>query len=97
MREGAFVSQVPTVVSKVTPTPEPWCYKEYLRAQAVSQVPVKYTLPGPMTIMDGSYNGYYKDQRELAKDLVKILQREVLALAANGCTHIQLDEPVMMR
>eukprot|EP00091_Calanus_sinicus_P006359 TRINITY_DN16998_c0_g1_i1.p1 TRINITY_DN16998_c0_g1~~TRINITY_DN16998_c0_g1_i1.p1 ORF type:complete len:207 (-),score=68.03 TRINITY_DN16998_c0_g1_i1:249-869(-) len=50
-----------------------------------------------MTIMDGSYNGLYQDQRELAKDLVKILQREVLALAANGCIHIQLDEPVMMR
>jgi len=97
MRDGAFVSQVPTVMSKVTATPAPWCYKEYLRAQSVSSVPVKYTLPGPMTIMDGSYNGLYKDQRELAKDLVNILQREVLALAANGCVHIQLDEPVMMR
>ena len=36
--------------------PEPWCYKEYLRAQAKSPVPVKYTLPGPMTLMDGSFN-----------------------------------------
>ena len=97
MRDGAFVSQVPTVVSQVTPTSEPWCYKEYLRAQKGSKVPVKYTLPGPMTIMDGSYNGHYADQRDLAKDLVKLLQREVLALAANGCVHIQLDEPVMMR
>jgi len=97
MRDGAFVSQVPTVVSNVTPTSEPWCYKEYLRAQKGSKVPVKYTLPGPMTIMDGSYNGHYADQRDLAKDLVKLLQREVLALAANGCVHIQLDEPVMMR
>ena len=97
MRDGAFVSQVPTVVSKVVSSPAPWCYKEYLRAQAVSTIPVKYTLPGPMTIMDGSYNGHYEDQRELAMDLVRILQREVLALAANGCVHIQIDEPVMMR
>jgi len=97
MREGAFVSQVPTVVSKLTASPEPWCYKEYLRAQSVSPVPVKYTLPGPMTIMDGSYNALYQDEREMAKDLIKIIQREILALAANGCVHIQLDEPVMMR
>lgn len=97
MRDGAFVSQVPTVVSNVISSPYPWCYKEFLRAQAVSPVPVKYTLPGPMTIMDGSYNSHYDGQRELAMDLVRILQREVLALAANGCVHIQIDEPVMMR
>ena len=97
MRDGAFVSQVPTVVSNVISSPYPWCYKEFLRAQAVSPVPVKYTLPGPMTIMDGSYNCHYDGQRELAMDLVRILQREVLALAANGCVHIQIDEPVMMR
>jgi len=97
MRSGAFVSQVPTVVAQVTSSPAPWCYKEYLRAQAVSSVPIKYTLPGPMTIMDGTYNAHYEDHRQLAMDLVKVLQREVLALAANGCVHIQLDEPVMMR
>ena len=74
MRDGAFVSQVPTVAGPVSvrfisnfefaekthpyfqgPT-EPWCYKEYLRAQSASPVPVKYTLPGPMTLMDGSFN-----------------------------------------
>merc|ERR1712215_315278 len=97
MRSGAFVSQVPTVVAQVTSSPAPWCYKEYLRAQSVSSVPIKYTLPGPMTIMDGTYNAHYEDHRQLAMDLVKVLQRDVLALAANGCVHIQLDEPVMMR
>ena len=70
MRDGAFVSQVPTVVGPVSVSflsnldllnknqgpPEPWCYKEYLRAQSASPVPVKYTLPGPMTLMDGSFN-----------------------------------------
>ena len=70
MRDGAFVSQVPTVngpvsvsflsnldlLNKSQGPPEPWCYKEYLRAQSASPVPVKYTLPGPMTLMDGSFN-----------------------------------------
>ena len=97
MRDGAFVSQVPTVVSRVSSPPEPWCYKEFLAAQATSSVPVKYTLPGPMTIMDGCYNKHYEDKRELAGDIITILQREVLALAAHGCQHIQVDEPVLMR
>ena len=97
MRDGAFVSSVPTVVREVRSPPSPWCYKEYLAAQALSSVPVKYTLPGPMTIMDGCYNRHYQDTRDLAADIITILQREVLALAANGCKNIQVDEPVLMR
>jgi len=97
MRDGAFVSQVPTVVSRVSSPPEPWCYKEFLAAQSSSSVPIKYTLPGPMTIMDGCYNRHYEDPRQLAKDIIIILQREVLALVAHGCLHIQVDEPVLMR
>jgi len=98
MRDGAFVSQVPTVNGPVSGPPEPWCYKEYLRAQSASPVPVKYTLPGPMTLMDGSFNRHYSENPSgLRAALVQLLQREVLALAAHGCRHIQLDEPVMMR
>ena len=97
MRDGAFVSSVPTVVREVRSPPSPWCYKEYLAAQALSSVPVKYTLPGPMTIMDGCYNRHYKDTRDLAADIITILQREILALAAHGCQNIQVDEPVLMR
>ena len=97
MRDGAFVSSVPTVVSAVRSPASPWCYREYLAAQASSSVPVKYTLPGPMTIMDGCYNRHYEDSRDLAADIITILQREVLALAAHGCQNIQVDEPVLMR
>merc|ERR1712130_1089365 len=90
-------SQVPTVAGPVSGPPEPWCYKEYLRAQSASPVPVKYTLPGPMTLMDGSFNRHYSENPSgLRAALVQLLQREVLALAAHGCRHIQLDEPVMM-
>ena len=71
MRDGAFVSQVPTVVSRVSSPPEPWCYKEFLAAQSSSSVPIKYTLPGPMTIMDGCYNRHYEDSRELAADIIR--------------------------
>ena len=29
-------------------------------------------------------------------DMVTILQREVLALVANGCKHIKIDEPALL-
>jgi len=99
MRDGAFVSQVPSVVSRVEAPPSPWCYKEFLRAKSFCPpgTEVKYTLPGPMTMMDGTFNRFYQDERELIKDIIRILQREVLCLAAHGCEHIQVDEPTFMR
>merc|ERR1719431_343375 len=79
MRDGAFISQVPTVVERVTGSLSPWCYEEFLRAKEACPpgTTIKYTLPGPMTMMDGSYNHFYKDQREMARDVVRVLQREV--------------------
>ena len=49
-----------------------------------------------MTLMDGCYNGYYEDTRVMITDIVTILQREVLALVANGCQHIIIDEPALL-
>ena len=58
---------------------------------------LKFTLPGPMTLMDGMVNLYYDSEEELAADLVTAINQEVLELARAGCEYIQLDEPVMMR
>ena len=49
-----------------------------------------------MSLMDGCYNGYYEDTRDMITDIVTILQREVLALVANGCKHIKIDEPALL-
>merc|ERR1719186_2126721 len=48
-------------------------------------------------MVDGLGNEYYEDVMDLHKALVAIIQKEVAALAAHGCTHIQIDEPVIMR
>ena len=60
---------------------------------------VKYTLPGPMTILDCIKDQFYGEdrKRELIEDLIKICNHEILSLAKHGCKHIQLDEPVLMR
>ena len=37
------------------------------------------------------------DQAELRQDLVSCINQELLGLVKAGCTHIQIDEPVLMR
>jgi len=60
---------------------------------------VKYTLPGPMTILDCIKDQFYGEEnsRGLIDDLIKVINQEILSLAKHGCKYIQLDEPVLMR
>ena len=100
MRSGAYSTLVPAVRSKVSLGPGgPRSAQEWRRAQDICQdkAVVKFTLPGPMTLMDGMVNLFYQSEEELAADLVTCINQEVLELARAGCQYIQLDEPVMMR
>ncbi|MEP7328717.1 MAG: methionine synthase [Betaproteobacteria bacterium] len=54
---------------------------------------VKYTLPGPMTMVDTLYDGYYRNREKLAMAFAVILNEEALAIAATGVDVIQFDEP----
>jgi len=60
---------------------------------------VKYTLPGPMTIMDCTMDSFYGNdkKKDLIDDLIGVINKEILSLANHGCQYIQLDEPVLMR
>jgi len=100
MRCGAYITSVPAVRSKLQLRESgPCCWKEWKRAADIAgdRVVVKYTIPGPMTLMDGMVNVYYTDLDELRKDLVTCINQELLGLVSAGCTHIQIDEPVLMR
>ena len=70
---------------------------DYRRAQPCTDRPVKITMPGPMTISDTTVDRFHGDPRALGRDLADVLNREVLALAAAGCRHIQIDEPLFAR
>ncbi len=59
--------------------------------------PVKITMPGPMTIIDSTVDAHYRDDRALAEALANALNHDVRSLAAAGCRHIQIDEPVFAR
>ncbi len=54
---------------------------------------VKFTLPGPMTMVDTLYDGHYRSREKLAWAFAEILNEEALAIAAAGVDVIQFDEP----
>jgi 5-methyltetrahydropteroyltriglutamate--homocysteine methyltransferase len=54
---------------------------------------VKFTLPGPMTIVDTVADRHYGDREKLAFAFAELLNREALALEADGVDVIQFDEP----
>jgi 5-methyltetrahydropteroyltriglutamate--homocysteine methyltransferase len=63
----------------------------YLRSQTARQT--KYTLPGPMTMVDTLYDAHYKSRSKLAWAFAEILNEEALAIEATGIDVIQFDEP----
>jgi 5-methyltetrahydropteroyltriglutamate--homocysteine methyltransferase len=54
---------------------------------------VKYTLPGPMTMVDTLFDQHYRSREKLAFAFAEILNEEALAIAAAGVHTIQFDEP----
>ena len=63
----------------------------FLRGE--TQRKVKYTLPGPMTVVDTLYDAHYKSREKLATVFAEILNQEALAIEAAGVDVIQFDEP----
>jgi 5-methyltetrahydropteroyltriglutamate--homocysteine methyltransferase len=63
----------------------------FLRGQ--TQRKVKYTLPGPMTMVDTLYDAHYKSREKLALAFAEILNEEARAIEAAGVDVIQFDEP----
>jgi 5-methyltetrahydropteroyltriglutamate--homocysteine methyltransferase len=54
---------------------------------------VKYTLPGPMTMVDTLYDAHYKSREKLAWAFAEILNDEARAIEATGVDVVQFDEP----
>src|SRR5690242_12373889 len=54
---------------------------------------LKFTLPGPMTIIDTIADQYYGDRIKMAFAFAELLNEEARALQADGVDVIQFDEP----
>ena len=68
------------------------------RAKRGSRAPIprrklKFTLPGPMTIVDTIADAHYGDRVKMALAFAGLLNEEARALAADGVDVIQFDEP----
>lgn len=62
-----------------------------LRAHTKRQT--KFTLPGPMTIVDTVADKFYGDRVKMAMAFAELLNQEAKALQAQGIDIIQFDEP----
>jgi 5-methyltetrahydropteroyltriglutamate--homocysteine methyltransferase len=55
--------------------------------------PVKAVIPGPYTLMDGSFDEHYASRRRACEAFAEVVRAEVIDLAAAGAREIQIDEP----
>ena len=87
-----YDADVPVVVGPVART-RPIFVEDarFLRSQ--TSRPVKFTLPGPMTMVDTLYDDHYKSREKLALEFAAILNAEAREIAAAGVDVIQFDEP----
>jgi 5-methyltetrahydropteroyltriglutamate--homocysteine methyltransferase len=97
LRDGAYETDLPAIRSEISHSSKNYSMHDYLASQGVSSRPVKFTLPGPLTIMDTTADCFYNDRRKLNAALATTINKEVLALVDAGCRYIQIDEPLFAR
>ena len=87
-----YEASVPSVVGSVSRQKAVFVDDaKFLRSQ--TDQPIKWALPGPMTMIDTLYDGHYKSREKLAWEFAKILNQEAKDLEAAGVDIIQFDEP----
>ena len=67
--------------------------REARLARAHTKKKLKFTLPGPMTIVDTVADAHYGDRVKMAMAFAALLNEEARGLAADGVDVIQFDEP----
>ncbi len=92
IRADRYEADCPTVVAPVA-WRQPVHADEVKFARANTTRKLKFTLPGPMTMVDTLADEYYKDRSKLAFALAEILNNEAKTLVAAGADTIQFDEP----
>ena len=96
IRDGRRLAQVGRCVGPVG-WPGPLAVDDLRFLQAESSRPVKMTLPGPMTIVDSTFDAHYGNERDFAMAVAAVLNREALELDKLSPAVIQFDEPVFSR
>jgi 5-methyltetrahydropteroyltriglutamate--homocysteine methyltransferase len=92
IRADRYRAMVPTVVGPLGLTGRVHATEARL-ARAHTRHKLKFTLPGPMTIVDTIADAHYGDRAAMAMAFAELLNQEALGLAAEGVDVIQFDEP----
>ena len=87
-----YDADVPVLVEAVR-RGKPLFVEDAKKLRSLTQGPIKFTLPGPMTMIDTIYDDYYHSREKLAWAFAEILNEEAKDLAAVGVDVIQFDEP----
>jgi len=96
IRNNRYDAMVPQVIAPLRLKGRVHAMEAQL-ARAHTQKKLKFTLPGPMTIVDTVADRYYGEGEEgrikMAFAFAELLNQEALALQADGVDIIQFDEP----
>ena len=96
IRNNRYDAQVPQVIAPLRLKGRVHAFEAQL-ARAHTQKKLKFTLPGPMTIVDTVADRFYGEGEEgrikMAFAFAELLNQEALALQADGVDIIQFDEP----
>lgn len=92
IRADRYEADCPTVVGPIT-RPAPMHAEEVRFMRAHTDRKLKFTMPGPMTIVDTLADEYYGERPRLAMDFARVINEEARELEKIGVDVIQLDEP----
>ncbi|MCC6469502.1 MAG: methionine synthase [Alphaproteobacteria bacterium] len=92
IRNNRYDAMVPKVVAKLRMKGRAH-QTEARIARAHTRRKLKFTMPGPMTIIDTIADEFYGDRVKMAMAFADLLNQEARALEADGVDVIQFDEP----
>ena len=92
IRADRYEADCPTVVGPIRRT-APIHVAEAGFTRAHTDHKLKFTMPGPMTIVDTLVDEHYGDRPTLAMEFAQLLNDEARELVAIGIDVIQFDEP----
>ena len=92
IRNDRYKAMCPTVVGSLRLRARVHTREAQL-ARAHTRKKLKFTLPGPMTIVDTIADAHYGDRVKMAMAFAALLNEEARGLAADGVDVIQFDEP----
>ncbi|MBR0993259.1 methionine synthase [Bradyrhizobium japonicum] len=92
IRKDRYKAMVPQVVAPLRLKDRVHAFEARV-ARTHTKRKLKFTLPGPMTIIDTIADRYYGDRVKMAFAFAELLNEEAKALQADGVDFVQFDEP----